>query len=212
MIKNIIFDLGGVIENLDITLTIRAFKDLGVNDFDSLYTQAKQINLFDKWDRGEIDSAEFRDGIRTITGLPLKDEQIDDAWNAMLLSTPYSRLQLLERVKSRYQTFLLSNTNIIHIDIFNKRMFEDHGVNNFARYFERIYLSYEVGMRKPEKGIFELVLNYNTLLPQETLFIDDTKHHIQSASDLGIKTYFFKPGEEKLEYLFDENGILKIEV
>lgn len=209
MIKNIIFDLGGVIEDLDTTLTIEAFKDFGVKDFDSLYTQAKQINIFDKWDRGEISPVEFRDGMRSITGLSLTDKQIDDAWNAMLLSTPYARLPVLERVNSRYNTFLLSNTNEIHMDAYKKQLVDKHGVDSLDKYFNRIYLSYLVGMRKPEKRIFEFVLDENNLNAPETLFIDDTLQHIESAKSLGIKTYFFKPDKECMEDLF-EDGRLRL--
>ncbi len=208
MIKNIIFDLGGVIEDIDYNRTIDAFKGLGINDFEALYTQANQVNIFDRLDRGEFSYEEFRKELCLITGLYLKDKQIDDAWNAMILKLPYSRLKLLDNARNNYRSFLLSNTNAMHIEKLLKIVKEEYGVNEIGKYFERVYLSYVIGMRKPESRIFEYVLNENDLKPEETLFIDDSVQHIESAANLGIKTYFFKPEEECLEDIFDDDGFL----
>ncbi len=206
-IKNIIFDLGGVIMDIDFNRTIEAFKDLGAENFEQLFSWEKQVNLFNKMDRGEVSPGEFRNEIRSITGLNISDQQIDDAWMKILSKVPYSRIQLLREVKGNYNSYLLSNTNMIHMENFRQDLQVDFGVSGIEVLFDRSYLSYEVGMRKPEKRIFEHVIENNNLDVSEILFIDDTPQHIESASSLGINTYLFKPGEERLEDLF-ENGVL----
>ncbi len=207
-IKNIIFDLGGVIMDIDFNRTIEAFKDLGVENFDQLFSWEKQVNLFNKMDRGEVTPAEFRDGIRAITGLKISDHQLDYAWMQILSKVPASRIQLLKEVKDNYNSYLLSNTNMIHMENFSQDLQLDFGVSGIEVLFDRAYLSYELGMRKPEERIFKHVIESNDLDVSETLFIDDTPGHIETASKLGIKTYLFNPGEERLEDLF-ENGFLK---
>ncbi|MDR4987474.1 MAG: hypothetical protein RG741_01385 [Bacteroidales bacterium] len=113
-VKNIIFDLGGVLLNIDYGLTIAAFKKLGVEDFDGFFTQAAQHKVFDRFDTGHVTPGEFRDRLRRLSGLNLSDRQIDDAWNAMLLDMPADRIKLLQKVRRNYRIFLLSNTNAIH--------------------------------------------------------------------------------------------------
>ncbi len=202
-IKNIIFDLGGVILNIDYHLTINAFKELGIKNFASLFTQAQQIGVFDSMDKGLITPQEFRNAIRDISGMPLTHGQIDGAWNAMLLDFPVSRLELLGRVKNHYRTFLLSNTNAIHIEDYNKILFNTFGVQNLSVFFEREYYSHLIHMRKPDAEVFELILNENKLKPEETLFIDDSIQHVEGAKQLGIKAYHLDiPAGESIDSLF----------
>ncbi|PKP36084.1 MAG: HAD family phosphatase [Bacteroidetes bacterium HGW-Bacteroidetes-15] len=202
-IKNIIFDLGGVILNIDYHLTINAFKALGLHSFDSLFTQANQIGLFDKLDKGLITPQEFRDEIRRITSSNITDSQIDKAWNAMLLDFPPSRLELLGRVKDGYRTFLLSNTNAIHIEDYNRILYNTFGVKNLSVFFEREYYSHLIHMRKPDAEAFELILNENKLKPEETLFIDDTLQHVEGARKVGIQAYHLDiPAGQSIDNLF----------
>ena len=119
-IKNIIFDLGGVILNIDYNLTIEAIKNLGIPDFDHLFSQASQCNLFDRYETGNISSEEFRREINFLCGTTFGDIVIDTAWNTMLLDLPKQRLELLAKLNKTYRTFLLSNANNIHIDCVNK--------------------------------------------------------------------------------------------
>ncbi len=207
-IKSIIFDLGGVIVDIDFNKAIEAFTRLGARNFDQLFSHIQQVNLFDRMDRGEVSPAGFRDELRSIAGLTITDEQFDNAWHSMIMGVPHSRLQLLEDARKNYNTYLLSNTNAIHMETFGQRLQEEYGVEGIKTFFDKSYLSYEVGMRKPERRIFELVVKDNGLDVSETLFIDDTQQHIESAAALGINTYLFRPGEERLEDLF-ENGFLK---
>jgi FMN phosphatase YigB (HAD superfamily) len=201
-IKQIIFDLGGVILNIDYHLTIKAFIDLGVEDFDGIYCQAKQINLFDDLDKGLIKPQQFRDELRKLTGIPLSDDDIDKAWNAILLDFPEENIALLQDAKKHYRTFILSNTNEIHFPVYTKMLQQKFGINELSDLFEKEYYSHKLGLRKPDKKIFGLVLSENNLDPAETLFIDDSEQNTEAASALGIQTYLFKPGEKLTPIFF----------
>ncbi|MFP4557325.1 MAG: HAD family hydrolase [Bacteroidales bacterium] len=202
-IQNIIFDLGGVILNIDYNLTINAFRKLGAHNFDTLFTQAEQVNLFDKLDKGLISPGEFRDGVRQITSLNINDQQIDNAWNAMLLDLPMVRLDLLKNVNQHYKMYLLSNTNAIHFDEYNRYLKKNHGIENLSHLFHKEYYSHIVHDRKPNKQIFNLILNENGLKPEETVFIDDSIQHVEAANKIGILAYHLNiPKGESIEKLF----------
>jgi len=169
-IKNIIFDFGGVILNIDYTLTENAFAKLGLKEFDKIYSQALQKELFDELEKGLITPAAFRRGVRKLIKAEISDLQIDTAWNAMLLDLPEERVNLLSELKKKYRIFLLSNTNEIHFSFFSTYMKNKFGFDVFSDLFEKVYVSHKVHMRKPDAEIFELVLNENNLLRKETLF------------------------------------------
>ena len=194
-IKNIIFDFGGVILNIDYKLTEAAFAKLGLTDFEKIYSQATQKELFDALEKGLITPDTFRKEIREFLRGDITDEQIDGAWNAMLLDLPEERVTLLEKLKTKYRIFLLSNTNEIHFDSFSAYMKNKFNRNIFGEVFESAYLSHRLKMRKPDAEIFEFVLRENNLKNSETLFIDDSIQHIEGANRLGINTIFLKKGE-----------------
>jgi putative hydrolase of the HAD superfamily len=200
--KNIIFDFGGVIINIDYNLTSEAFRKMGLNHFDEFFSKAKQNQLFDLYEKGLITSHEFRTELRGAFNNKPAAEQINEAWNAMLLDLPDERIELLKKLKSTHRTFLLSNTNEIHIDKIYKDLKEQKGIDDFADYFEKVYLSYRVKMRKPDAEIFQLVLKENKLNKDETLFIDDSPQHIESAKKLGIPTYLLDVTKESILDLF----------
>ncbi len=201
--KNIIFDLGGVIINIDLPLTMTAFEELGIKDVPKLFSTTLQQQLFDFQEKGTITSAQFRDEIRKFSTVHLLDSQIDEAWNALLLDLPKARLELLEKVKRSHRTFLLSNTNEIHIQTIQRYLNKEYGISDLSSFFEKTYLSYQLGMRKPDAELFKLVLDENKLNPSETLFIDDTKQHILAAEKLGIQTYWLDLSKENLLDLFE---------
>lgn len=190
--KNIIFDLGGVILNIDYSKTIAAFRNLGLLDFENNYSQLVQTDLFDDYERGEISSADFRNGIRAVFRMEISDAEIDHAWNMMLLDLPSQRLDLLHRLGSEKKLALLSNTNEIHIHQFEKSLMSNFGFEDLSAYFQKLYYSYHVGMRKPEERIFQLVLDEMGFNPLETLFIDDSPQHIEGAKKVGLQTYHLR--------------------
>jgi FMN phosphatase YigB (HAD superfamily) len=195
-IRNIIFDLGGVIINLDTPATIKAFEALGASNFSGVYNQLQQTPIFDLYDKGLVSDADFRRELKTLTGLQLSDTDFDTAWNAMLLDFPKHRLQLLAAIKSKYRTFLLSNTNHVHVAAFEAGLLKNHGMPNLSSLFEKTYYSCQIGLRKPDREIFDFVLKENKLDPAETLFIDDSPQHVEGAKQAGIHAILLGKGEE----------------
>jgi glucose-1-phosphatase len=200
-IKNIIFDLGGVIIDLDVDRTISEFNRISHVPFESIYTQAKQSELFNQLDKGQISHADFFEGVARELNYRGKKEDLVRAWNAMLLDVPAKRLDTLVKAKQNYNTFLLSNTCEPHIEVFERNLYLQHGIKNFEDYFDKVYYSCRVGMRKPDKKIFELVLEENALLPEETVFIDDSIQHVQGAGACGIRSYLLPKNTEIGDFL-----------
>lgn len=187
-IDAIIFDLGGVVLNLDYNKTIDQFKILGKENFEKLYTQSQQDKIFDQFETGKISAQEFRKYMKSFLDEQITDEQIDFAWNAMLLDLPAARIELLLRLKKEYKIFLFSNTNEIHFDAFQKIIQQQYGdANLLEKVFHQTYYSHLVGERKPNQAAFNTVLSDHTLISQRTLFIDDSIQHIEGASRMGIK-------------------------
>ena len=180
--------------NIDYKITEKAFIDAGIPDFPQLYSQLRQSDLFDKFEVGGMSREEFITELRKASSTDITDEMILNAWNAMLLDFPVRRLQILQQLRLYYDLFLLSNTNEVHEEAFNKILMQSHGIPNIGVFFDKVYLSHRVGLRKPMKEIFQRVLDDNSLDPQETLFIDDSPQHIAGAKELGIKTIFLDKG------------------
>jgi len=201
-IKNIIFDFGGVIINIDYQLTVRSFQELGFSDFEEQYSKLKQSDLFDEFEKGLISPAEFRNRIREVSKKNLSDEQVDAAWNSILIDLPKSNIEFLESIKDKYRIFLLSNTNAIHELEFMKIIQQQFGEDVLQKTFERVYLSHHINMRKPDVEIFEYVLNENKLNPAETLFVDDSFQHIEGAKEVGLKTFYFENGKTLADIFF----------
>lgn len=198
-IKNIIFDLGGVILNIDYHLTINAFTALGIPNFKEIFSQAAQNNLFDRLDKGQVSEQGFLSEIKALVGDHITDADILNAWNSMLLDLPKERIALLEQLKTDYRLFLLSNTNEIHIPEYNKILQAAFGFPDLAHIFEKQYYSFEIGMRKPDEEIFEFVLKDKDLKAEETLFIDDSHQHLMGAAKVGLHTHWLRPGETILD-------------
>lgn len=188
-IKNIILDYGNVIFMIDFAKSQEAFTQLGIAGSGEIFAHHGQIALFDNFDKGEISSAEFREGIRTLThNFNLSDAEIDQAWNALLIGVPQGKHELLIKMKDKYRTFLLSNNNAIHYRYCMQHIQDVYGVSDNAVFFEKTYYSHLMGMRKPDLEIFTKVLEEGGLIPEETLFVDDSPQHLKAAAVLGIRT------------------------
>ena len=199
-IKNIVFDFGGVLINLDKQLCVNEFVKLGVKNIDSMIGNYAQTGLFLQLERGEVSPMEFRDEIRKIIGKPVSDEEIDKAWGAFLLDIPAYKLDLLAELRTKYRVLMLSNTNVIHFEQVKQSQFEAGG-RSIDDFFEKCYLSYEIGLTKPYADVFEYMLNDAKILPQETLFIDDGQANIEMARSMGFAVYLAKP-QEDFRHLF----------
>jgi putative hydrolase of the HAD superfamily len=194
-IHHIIFDLGGVLLNIDYQKPVEAFRALGV---DLQYSQKEQTKLFDDLETGKISPAIFREEVRRLSGQNLSDNDIDRAWNSILLDLPEHRVAFLHQLKSKYPLFLLSNTNEIHIAQFEEDLVREYGHPVFEDVFQTIYYSSRIGKRKPNADAFLHVLNDHEMRPETTLFIDDSPQHVEGAKKLGIQAYLLKGEPEDL--------------
>ena len=205
-IRHIIFDLGGVLLNLDYSATERAFEALQIPDFKERFSQLSQNAFFDDWETGRIDRQAFFAGMQGASGQDLTENQIIEAWNAMLLDFPLRRLQLLQQLRGFYDLILLSNTNEVHEAAFNEILMQAHGIPSIAHFFDKVYYSHRIGMRKPDKEIFQRILEENGVEPEHTLFIDDSPQHIETAKALGIQTIHLEPGMTIEDNIFLPKG------
>jgi len=201
MIRNIIFDYGGVIIDVDYNRTKQEFEKLGVKNFDEHFSQLKQTPLFDLLEKGKISEHDFRNEIRKQTGITMSDEQIDFAWNSMLMGIPEEKIHFLTHFFSNHKTFLLSNTNFIHLKAITKYLLRTYGRVNLDSLFDRVYYSCSTGMRKPEPEIYKKVLDDNSLKPAETLYIDDSPQHVEGARNTGMHAVLYDPKESLEEFM-----------
>ena len=196
--KAIIFDLGAVILNINYQNTIDEFTKLGVNNATTFYSKKVQTNLFNQIETGMISSNEFLKALQKETK-NANINQVEKAWNAMLLDLPEERIQLIEKLKNNYSIYLLSNTNAIHIDAIKKQLGKRKWLA-FCKLFDKMYLSHELGLRKPDVKIFEYILNEQKLKAEEVFFIDDSPQHIASAKKIGIHCH----------HLLDDENIITL--
>jgi putative hydrolase of the HAD superfamily len=195
MIDTIIFDFGDVFINLDKEATPLALKKLGLKEWNS---NLDAMNL--DFEKGKISEMEFILGFQNY--IPNASiHQIREAWNAILLDFPLYRLEFLQMLSQKYRLFLLSNTDSIHIEQFQHKA----GISfyrDFYQCFEKVYFSYELGMRKPETAIFEFIIKEHNLMPKNTLFVDDNLENIESAEKLGLQVWHLQKGEEDVSEIF----------
>ncbi len=187
-IDAVIFDLGGVLFDINYQLTSQAFINLGMKDFDKAYSQAKQNHVFDEFEKGNISNDLLRNFIRENASNELTDIQIDTAWNAMLIGMLAFKFETLKKVGSHFKIYLLSNTNGIHLPMVKQMIEMNTPGMSLENHFIKTYYSNEIHRRKPDTEAFELVLNENNLLPENTLFLDDTLQHVEGAKKVGINS------------------------
>lgn len=193
-IKNIIFDLGGVILDLDFDDSVNAFRKIGLKEsiFDGKLTFSDKI--FYKLQTGLVTPEQFRDRIRIILdNSDAADQEIDDAWCAMLDGIPFSRVEKILELRKNYKVYLFSNTNKIHIDRLEQEFLENNGFP-FANVFDEVYYSQDIHKAKPEIKSFMKVIKLSGVNSEETLFIDDIEENIEGARKTGLKTFWLKDG------------------
>ena len=192
--KAIIFDLGAVILNINYQNTIDEFTKLGMKNAATFYSKKVQTDLFNQIEIGIISSNEFLKALQKETN-NANIAQVEQAWNAMLLDLPEKRLQLIKNLKDKHIIYLLSNTNAIHIDAFKKQLGNKKWLA-FCKLFDKMYLSHELGLRKPDIQIFEYILKEQKLKAEEVVFIDDSPQHIAGAKKLGIHCHHLLDNED----------------
>lgn len=185
-IKNIIFDLGGVVIDIDLNLAYLEFSKLLNITHQEVYHKFYDFHLWNKHEIGEVSDTELRLEINKFAYTQLSDNQIDKAWNSLLIEIPKSRIARIIELSTKYNVFVLSNTNGIHVEHFGKLLFESTGIEKLDFIFKKVYYSHEMKLRKPDIKIYENLLNDAQILASETLFLDDNLDNIIAAQSIGI--------------------------
>jgi len=201
-IKHIIFDLGNVIIDLDIPATERLFHEYLGDAFEASFVKNEQAGIFEKYEVGALSEAEFIAAVQSIALKSITPTQIKTAWNTMLLGIKPARLQMLKRLQSKYQLYILSNTNKTHLDWVYADLAKTHGITDWdTRFFTKTYYSHLIHLRKPNTDIYEFVLKDAGIKANETLFIDDNQANVAGAQQVGIQTIWHPKGNEIIDIM-----------
>jgi putative hydrolase of the HAD superfamily len=194
-IRNIIFDLGGVFINLDNSLTEKSFRHLGAKDFSNYFGHGFAASFFIDYELGKITDEEFMSALRSMLGKNVPDNELVEAWNALLLDFPKERIELLKTINNKYRLFLFSNTNALHLEAVKKIFLKTFPGESLEDYFEKTYYSHILQLRKPDKISFEYIIRENELDPAITLFVDDALINVEGARAAGLEGYFLDKGQ-----------------
>lgn len=198
-IRNIIFDLGGVIINLDNGLTERSFAALGAKDFSKYFGHGFAARFFADYEVGKLSNRQFIDALKSMLGNDTNDEQIIFAWNAMLLDFRKEKMDLLKTLGKKYRLFLFSNTNALHLEEVRNIFAKQFSGQLLEDYFEKTYYSHILQLRKPDKNSFEWIVKENELNAEETILIDDAMINVEGAREAGLKGYYLEKGKTILD-------------
>jgi FMN phosphatase YigB (HAD superfamily) len=201
-IKNILFDLGGVILDINVQATLKKFYELGFPAQLMQYPFSMNTDLFFKYETGKMNVEQFRDEIRKVSGVDVSDEIFDEAWNSMLVRIPVERTKLLKVLAKRYALYMLSNTSDLHAPVFEK-MFEESAGIKMQNLFTKIYYSHDIGYLKPDLGAWEYVINDAGIKPEETLFLDDNIQNIKASQELGFQAIHIHERTNLMDLGFD---------
>jgi len=207
MIRNILFDFGGVIIDIDPPSVIYELMKMGVSNGLELHQHLSAHDAYVRLEKNELSPAGFRQLIRDFTGLDLSDAQIDHAWNTIIKDIPPARVELLGRLRKKYGVYLLSNTNAIHYAYYNVYVKKNFGLDKLDELFDRAWYSYQMGLFKPDPEIFRRVLDEGGLVAEETVFIDDLAANVAAAESVGLKGYHLKEGEDVVE-VFEKGKLI----
>ena len=199
-IEAIVFDLGGVIINLYEERTYEAFAELGSMPVEEVKEKALTEKYFKDYETGHIDDPTFRAHLRESLRFEGQDEFLDEAWNAMLGAIPKAKLELLDKLRSKYKLFVMSNTNTIHVRRFLKICDYVSPEKDFYGYFDKVYLSNEVGARKPDARAWQVILDEQPISVEGMIFIDDKLVNIQAASELGFQVYHNRQPDDWMKF------------
>jgi putative hydrolase of the HAD superfamily len=201
-VKNIIFDLGGVLLNIDPKKTIEAFGRLGMEQLIGDKGLSYDHDIFYLMEQGKVTPEEFRNGVRQLISAKVTDDQIDNAWTAMLLDFPANRVELVKNLRNNYKIYLFSNTNAIHVAKYQANFKSQHGFE-VSSLFEIDFYSNEIGYRKPSPESFQEIIRLSGINPEESIFIDDSLPNVEAAISCGLKGYWLEPGQ-KIEEVFQK--------
>ncbi|MCZ2443919.1 MAG: HAD family phosphatase [Flavobacteriales bacterium] len=196
-IQNIIFDLGGVILNIDYSRPIRALDALGIQSGKYIFTLDQPDPTYALYETGKIQTDIFLDYLQQSSSKPITKDNLIKAWNAILVDLPRQHIELLRKFKNQYRIFLLSNINELHIEAFEKMYANLFPDKQFVEEMDKVYYSCRIGYRKPQPEAFIHILNDQNIKASNTLFVDDSITHIRGATSLGLETYHINPSNNQ---------------
>ncbi|MGN0033566.1 MAG: HAD family hydrolase [Candidatus Limimorpha sp.] len=208
-IRNIVFDFGGVIIDIDPYAIVNQMNKMGFSVVDKMREPAF-FDIVRRFEKGIIKASTFREEVKKYLNISISDAFFDEMWNSMLFDIPERRINLVKQLKQNYHVYLLSNTNEIHYDMFVRDLQLRYGYREFDNLFDKAFFSFNLHLAKPDPDIYRLVLDSYDMLPEQTLFIDDTDENIQAARSLGIHTLRVEMGSRIVD-LF-QNGVIKGDV
>lgn len=191
--KHIIFDLGGVILDIDYNRPVEALKKKGIHIGSQIFSIQNPDPVYALYETGQLNTDEFLSYLAAQSPQPVTHDELIVAWNSILVNLPLHRILMLRNIKNEYDTFLLSNINEMHIEAFDKMYATHFPKSTFANELDKIYYSCRIGFRKPEPQAFKYILQDQGINPEDTLFADDSLTHIQQARLLGLQTYHISP-------------------
>lgn len=203
-IRNIVFDFGNVLFDLDLPAIGREIQRLVGDQYESVRERLQQSGVFELYETGGLSTEEFVDAIRFAGPAPLSAGQVIAAWNSIFIGMPAERFDMLLRLRRHYNVFLLSNINELHAAWIDDYLLREHGISDFqSRYFDGVYYSHLLRLRKPDQEIYEYVLADAEILPGETLFIDDLEENVNAARTVGIQGIVKQPDVDVATLLAD---------
>ena len=203
--KNIIFDLGNVVLDIDLNITYNRFKQLGFGEKGNFLSKYNQVGFFNAFEEGRINAQQFVEEVKDRMPEGVKTEEIVNAWNALLLEYQTERIETILKLKKTHNIYLLSNTNELHVKSCENRVPITGSLQNL---FNKVYYSYEMGMSKPNKEIFKALLNDARIKAEETLFLDDSPANVETAKSLGIESWLIVQADQwvpRINRMLEEN-------
>ena len=208
-IKNLVFDFGNVLFDIDLSRIDRHLSLLAGEQYAAARIQLQRNQIFDLYETGGLSTFDFLEAVRLAVHPPLLAEQVQLAWNSIFIGMPAVRFQMLLQLRQHYKVFLLSNINALHAAWIADYMVREHGITEYeSRYFDGVYFSHLIRLRKPDPEIYEYVLADAELNPQETVFFDDLEINVEGARQVGMHAVWHKPGSNIVERmrLFTEHS------
>lgn len=193
----LLFDFGGVIINIDLERTKNAFAYHGIKNVESWFKASAQNETLNSFETGKISAGKFIERVLTTANVTMTDESFIANWNALLLDIPLERISLMQKLKPHYKLYMLSNINSIHAKQCNQILNETSGIEDVKTLFDKVYFSYEIGLRKPDKLCFQYVLDDLSINPDHVLFFDDNTENIATAKAMGIQSFLVQNDIEK---------------
>lgn len=187
--KNILFDFGNVLFDIDIPRIELEFRQLFGEKHEAVYKSLVAEKFFETWEVGGLTEAEFLETISKKSEPPIEFDAVRKAWNSIFMDMPAHRFEMLAQLRKKYSVFMLSNINPTHADFVDGYILREHGYDDWQQqFFDAVYYSHLIRLRKPTRESFEYVLADAEIRPEDTLFIDDLPENIETARQLGFQT------------------------